>query len=151
VRIRKFRNEDAIKASNIIKKCFQTMNYHYYSDEAIKEQIEENSPKKLIEKSKKIKYFVAIEKNKILGIGGYDRIKVYTFFVEPEVHRKGIGRKILDRVLSEAKKDGIKTVDTWSTFHAEKFYSSFGFKKIKKLTLKGKYSSITFNLMRLKI
>jgi|TARA_B100001971_G_C18206360_1_gene547867 N-acetylglutamate synthase-like GNAT family acetyltransferase len=150
MRIRRFKEKDSIKASNIIKKGFQLSSSNY-SEESIKEQIEENSPKKLIEKSKKINYFVATEKDKILGIGGYDRKKVYTLFVDPKYHRKGIGKKIIERVLSEAKMVGIKTLDTWSTFHAEKFYSSIGFKRIKKFTLKCKYSSIKFVLMRKKL
>ncbi len=147
MRIRKFRKEDAIEASNIIEQGFQ-LNSPYYSEDSIKEQIEGNSSRKLIEKSKRVHYFVAAENDEILGIGGYDNVKVHTLFVDPKHHRKGIGKMILERVLSEAKKEGIKALDTWSTFHAEEFYASFGFKKIKKFTLEGKYSSITFILMR---
>ena len=150
MRIRKFRKQEAVKASNIIKKGFQ-LNSSYYDKESIEEQIEANSPKKLIEKSKKVDYFVATEKDRILGIGGYDKVKAHTFFVDPKHHRKGIAKNIMERVISEAKKHEIKTLDTWSTFHAEKFYISVGFKKIKKFTLKCKYSTITFILMRKKL
>ncbi len=145
--IRKFRQEDAVQASNLAKKGWLA-NSSYYSSESIKEQIESNSPEKLIEKSKKVNYFVVTEKDKIVGIGGYDENKVQTFFVDPEYHRKGIGRKILQKILSEAKKKNIKQLDTWSTYYAEKFYSSFGFIKIKVFSLKCKYSSIEFVLMR---
>lgn len=110
--IRKFRKSDARKASNIIKKGFQTANSCDYSGESINEQVESNSPKNLIEKSETVNYFVASEKNKILGIGGHDKIKVHTFFVDPKLYRRGIGKKLMERVLSEAKKEGIKTLDT---------------------------------------
>ena len=125
MRIRKFRNEDAIKASNIIKKGFQISNARYYSKSSIKEQVEANSPKNLIEKAKKVHYFVAVKKDKIVGFGGYDNKKVHTLFVDLKEQRQGIGKKILERILSEAKKDGITSLDTWSTFHAEKFYDDF--------------------------
>jgi GNAT superfamily N-acetyltransferase len=151
MRIRRFRKEDAGKCSDIIRKCFQTVNSRDYSKKSIEEQVENNSPKNLIERSKKTSYFVAAEKNNILGIGGYDKIKVHTFFVDSRFHRKGIGKKILERVLSEAKKDGIETLDAWSTFYAEGFYSSFGFRKIREFTLPGKHSPITFILMRKKL
>ncbi len=148
--IRRFRKEEAIEASDIIKRGFQ-LNSPYYTEESIQEQIEGNSPKKLIEKSKKAHYFVATENEEILGIGGYDNEKVHTLFVDPKHHRKGIGKGILERALSEAKRDGIRTLDTWSTFHAEQFYAAFGFKKIKQFTLQCKYSSISFILMRKKL
>jgi len=148
MRIRKFRKEDAAAASRIVKNGFQINNAPYYGKASIKEQVEANSPKNLIEKAKKVKYFVAAEKSTILGIGGYDWQKVHTLFVDPNWQRKGIGMKIMARILSEAKKDGIKHLDAWSTFQAEKFYSDAGFKKIKKFTLECRHSTIDFILMR---
>ena len=144
IRIRKFKKGDAIKVSNVIKKSFRSIISKNYTKESVEDQIKENSPKKILEKAKKVKYFVAVEKGKILGFGGYNEEKIHTFFVIPERHGKGIGSKILERVLTEAKKDGIKSLKCWSTFNAENFYSSFGFKKRKKLTLKTKNSSISF-------
>lgn len=148
MRIRKFKNKDAEEVFNFIKKGFQDINSPYYSQESIIEQIESNTPEKLIEKSIKVNYFVVTEKNKILGIGGFDKKKIFTFFVDSEYHRKGVGRKIMLKVLSEARKKGIKKLDCWSTFYAERFYSSFGFERIKKFTLACKQSSIDFILMR---
>jgi len=144
IRIRKFKKGDAIKVSNVIKKSFRSIISKNYTKESVEDQIKENSPKKILEKAKKVKYFVAVEKGKIVGFGGYNEEKIHTFFVIPERHGKGIGSKILERVLTEAKKDGIKSLKCWSTFNAENFYSSFGFKKRKKLTLKTKNSSISF-------
>ena len=144
IRIRKFKKGDAIKVSNVIKKSFRSIISKNYSKKSVEDQIKENSPKKILEKAKKVKYFVAVEKGKIVGFGGYNEEKIHTFFVIPERHGKGIGSKILERVLTEAKKDGIKSLKCWSTFNAENFYSSFGFKKRKKLTLKTKNSSISF-------
>jgi len=145
MRIRKFRKEDAVKASNVIKKGFQVLIGKGYTKESIEVQIKENSPKNLIIKSKTVKYYVAVEKDRILGIGGYDAIKVHAVFVPPEHHRKGIGKKIMERILKDAKKDNIKSLKVWSTFYAENFYKSFGFKKIKKLNLKcSNDSPITF-------
>lgn len=148
MRVRKFRKEDAQKASNIIKRGFEISNAPFYKKGSIAEQVEANSPKNLVEKTKNVQYFVAVEKDQILGIGGYDTKKVHTLFVDPEHQGKGIGKKIIERILSEAKKDGIKNLDSWSTFQAEKFYIKAGFKKIKEFTLQCQHSSIDFVLMR---
>jgi N-acetylglutamate synthase-like GNAT family acetyltransferase len=150
MRTRKFREEDALQVYELVEKGF-VANSDNYSAESIKEQIEANSPENLIKKSKTVNYFIVTEKDKILGIGGYDENKVHTFFVDPDHHRKGIGGRILQKVLAEAKKKGIKHLDCWSTFQAEQFYSTFGFQKIKVLTLQGKGSAIDFVLMRKKL
>ena len=142
--IRKFKNDDVIKVVNVIKKSFRSLISKKYTKAAIEDQIKENSPKKILEKSKKIRYFVAIENGKIVGFGGYSKEKIHTFFVLPQMQGKGIGGKILERALSEAKEEGIKYLKCWSTFNAENFYTSFGFEKRKKLNFKTKNSSISF-------
>lgn len=151
IQVRKFREEDAVPVSNIIKMGFRSIISDDYSKESVEWQIEENSPKKLIKKAKKVKYYVAVEGDKIVGFGGYNAEKVHTFFVDPEIHGKGIGSKILKRVLSDAKENGIKSVKCWATFNAVKFYSKFGFKKLKKLELKSGKKSITFMEMEKKL
>ena len=144
IRIRKFRNEDAIKAANIIKQGFLSLVPKFYSKKSVLWQIKENSPKNLIERSKNINYFVAVENSKILGIGGYSSEKVHTFFVRPSLQGKGIGGKIIKKCLNKAKRDGLKELKCWATFNAEPFYSKFGFKKKKKITLKTNKGSISF-------
>ncbi len=150
--IRKFRKEDAIKVSNVIKQAFRSLVPQWYSEESVEDQIKNNSPKKLIEKAKNVNYFVAVEKNRILGIGGYSSEKIHTFFVRPKIHGQGIGGKIMEKVLSEADKNGVRVLTCWATFNAVKFYSKFGFKKIKKIKVKSKKSSITFvGMIRIKL
>ncbi len=144
IRVRKFRKEDAVKVSNIIKKGFRSIISDDYPKESVEWQIRENSPKNLIEKAKEVKYYVAVDGDKIIGFGGYNAEKVHTFFVDPETHGKGVGSMIMERVLSDAKKDGIKSVKCWATFNAVRFYSKFGFKKLKELQFKSESNSITF-------
>ena len=57
--IRKFKKEDAIEASLIIKECFQKLDIGKHTDRGIQLQIEGNSPENLIKRSENIKYFVA--------------------------------------------------------------------------------------------
>jgi len=133
--IRKFKKEDAVEASLIIKECFEKLDIGKHTDRGIQLQIEGNSPENLIKRSENIKYFVAIENDKVIGICGYDEEKVHTLFVEIKYHKFGIGRKLLNKVLHEAKNEGLKSITTWSTIYAENFYESFGFKKINDINI----------------
>jgi N-acetylglutamate synthase-like GNAT family acetyltransferase len=135
INIRKFKIEDAEKASIIIEDCFKKLDIQGHTDNGIKIQIEYNYPENLIKKSKEIKYYVAIDGNKLIGICGYDKYKIYSLFVDINYHKKGIGDKLLTKVLLEAKHDGLKNIITWSTIYAEDFYKSFGFEKIKKISI----------------
>ena len=151
IKIRKFRNEDAIKTSNIIKQGWRSIISKDYPEKAVENQIKESSPKKIIKKSKKVHYFVAINKDKVVGIGGYNQEKVQTFFIRPEDRRKGIGGKIMKKVLIEAKREGIKTINCWSTYHAESFYNSFGFIRKDIIHVQNNNNPISFILMTKKL
>lgn len=70
MRVRKFRKEDARKISNIIKRNFLEVNSKIYSKETVNALIKDSTPTRLIEKSRTRHYYVAIENNVILGIGG---------------------------------------------------------------------------------
>lgn len=133
--IRKFEKKDAKIVSQIIKNCYLNLNIGGHTQKGIELQIEGNSPKNLIKRSKNIKYYIALENNKIIGICGYDNKKVYTFFIDTNYHNKGIGKELLTKILKEAKSEGIKSIKTWSTFYAEKFYISFGFITNKEIYL----------------
>ncbi len=131
--IRRFKNEDAKEISEIIKKCFETLDIRKHTKEGIALQIEYNSTKNLIENSKKFIYFVAEDSGKPVGICGLDQAKIRTFFIDLNYQKKGIGKKLFAKILGEARNKGIKKLITWSTFYACPFYSKLGFKEIKEI------------------
>ena len=148
MRIRKFRKEDAQRASNIIKKNFLEVNSKIYPKKTVTALIKDSTPTRLIEKSKTRHYYVAIENDNILGIGGYEEDNIHTFFVKLKIHGKGIGKKLMERVLDDAKKEGIKIMNCASTHYAEKFYTSFGFKRIREKTIPFYNTKLTFVQMK---
>lgn len=127
--IRQFRESDAKDVSDIIRLCFLTLNLGLYTKEAIELQTEANSATNLIKNSTEVKYYVVIDKNHIIGIGGYDKQKVRTMFIAPSYQRRGVGKTLLQRILKDAKKDGIEKLESWSTHYAESFYARNGFEK----------------------
>src|SRR3989344_2471875 len=147
IKIRKFKKKDAVKASNIIKQGWLSIISKEYPEKAVENQIKENSPKKIFEKSKQVHYYLAICNEKVLGIGGYNQEKVQAFFVKPGIRRKGIGSKIMARVLKRARREGIQSLDCWSTYGAERFYNSFGFKRKHKIKVENNNNPIFFILM----
>ncbi len=147
--IRKFRKADAEQVSEVIKQAFLELVPKWYSKATVEDQIQLNSPANLIEEARKNKYFTVKKDGIILGVGGYNTNKIRTFFVKPKLQGQGIGKMIMEKVLMEAKKEGFKSLKCWSTLNAVNFYSKIGFKKIKKIKLKSKNSSITFVEMRI--
>ena len=125
--IRLFKPEDAHACSEIIEECFLNQNLGDFSKNIINNQIKDNSPEKLLEYLKDTKYFVAVKNNNIIGLGGYNKIKVRTLFVDMKYQNRGIGHKLLLTILEDARKNGLKKLFCWSTFFAESFYKKHGF------------------------
>ena len=148
IKIRKFKKKDAVKASNVIRQGWLSIISKEYPEKAVENQIKENSPKKIFEKSKQVHYYLAICNEKVLGIGGYNQEKVQAFFVKPGIRRKGIGSKIMARVLKRARREGIQSLDCWSTYSAERFYDSFGFKRKHRIMVENNNNPISFILMK---
>ncbi|MBU1136114.1 MAG: GNAT family N-acetyltransferase [Nanoarchaeota archaeon] len=129
--IRKFKKEDARKVSNLIRKCFREVNSKDYPKKVIDFMCSHFSPKKIIVNSAKRQIFVAVEKDKIIGtVSIHDNI-ILTVFVNPKIHGKGIGKKLMTKVESEAKKNGFKSVKLPSSITAIDFYKKLGYKKVK--------------------
>jgi N-acetylglutamate synthase-like GNAT family acetyltransferase len=146
--IRKFINSDAISVSTLIKECFNTIDLGGHTEEGKRLQIEANSPQNLIKRAQSTKYFVASDKGRIIGICGYDKYKVQTLFVGIGFQNQGIGKALLHKILSEAIKEGLLSIDTWATFYSEKFYLSFGFERVGKIHLPDGKSDIVLIEMK---
>jgi N-acetylglutamate synthase-like GNAT family acetyltransferase len=135
MKIRKFKNADAVIVSGFIRNCFLKLDIGGHTQRGIELQITGNSPESLIERAKTIKYFVATDNSRVIGICGHDDQKVHTLFVDINFQKRGIGKKLLETVLKDARADGLQSIITWSTIYAENFYHSFGFNKIKEVYL----------------
>ncbi|HHF98591.1 MAG TPA: ribosomal-protein-alanine N-acetyltransferase [Candidatus Aerophobetes bacterium] len=89
-------------------------------------------------KKKNFAYYHILEfKGKVVGYIGYwkvhDEAHIVTFAVHPLYRRKGFGKALLNYVLEEAKKRGIKraTLEVRETnYAAQKLYEKVGFKKV---------------------
>jgi hypothetical protein len=88
---RKFKNNDAVPVSNLIKECFNTIDLGGHTEEGKRLQIEGNSPQNLIKRAQSTRYFIAIDTDSIMGICGYDKYKIQTLFVDVGYVKMGSG------------------------------------------------------------
>ena len=146
--IRKFADRDAASVSALITQCFNTIDLGGHTEEGKRIQIESNSPENLIKRAQIVQYLVACEGIRIIGICGYDRHKVQTLFVDIDYQNQGIGKTLLHKILLEAVKDGITSLDTWATFYSERFYRAFGFEKTGEIHLPDGMSEIILIVMK---
>lgn len=79
-------------------------------------------------------YFLAKNKNRVIGCGGYHKSNDTTArlswdFIHPDFKGKGIGRKIISHCLEEIDKDAnIHDIEVWTSQLAYQFYAKFGLK-----------------------
>jgi ribosomal protein S18 acetylase RimI-like enzyme len=135
MKIRRFKKTDAAVASRLIQDCFLKLDIGGHTKKGIELQIAGNSPENLVKRAESIKYFVATDNSKVIGICGNDAEKAHTLFVDINFQKRGIGNKLLIAVLKDAQTNGPKSIITWSTIYAENFYRSFGFNRVKEVFL----------------
>jgi N-acetylglutamate synthase-like GNAT family acetyltransferase len=129
ITVRKFRDDDALEASDLIRKTLSEVNSKFYPKSVIKYMYNEFSPKFLIELSKEREFFVAIEKSKIIGTITIIKDYIGTVFVNPENLFKGIGTKLMYNIEDLAKQRKIKKLRLQSSINAVGFYEKLGYKK----------------------
>jgi N-acetylglutamate synthase-like GNAT family acetyltransferase len=129
--IRLFKKEDARKVSNLIRKCLIEVVSKSYPKKAIDSLYHFFTPALIIKNSKDRTIFVAVQGNKVIGTASLKADTVFTVFVNPNVHGKGIGSKLMDRVEALAKKKGYTILKVPSATSSYGFYKSRGYKKIK--------------------
>jgi len=133
MRIRKFKKEDAVKVSNIIRKCLKEVNIRDYPKKAIVSLCDFFTPSLIISNSKNRTIFVAVEGEKIIGTARLKENTVFTVFVDPKVHKKGVGTKLMDKVEELAKRNGFKITKVPSSLGAFEFYKHRGYRKVKTI------------------
>ena len=129
IEIRKFKEEDALEVSNLVRKTLSEENSKFYPDSVIEHMCNEFSPKFMIGLSKEREFFLAIENSKIIGTITLIKDYVGTVFVNPDYHFKGIGEKLMETIENLAKERKIENLRLNSSINAVDFYEKLGYKK----------------------
>ena len=131
--IRGFKSNDAKILSSIIRKCLVTINNKNYSKKVISRMYNKFSPQNIVKLSRTRRIYVAVEKLKLIGTASLEKNRILSVFVEPDLHKQGIGRKLVKHLEITAIKEGYNKIEIPSNITAVKFYEKLGYKKIKKI------------------
>jgi N-acetylglutamate synthase-like GNAT family acetyltransferase len=133
--IRYFTEEDSLEISNIIRRCFKEINSKYYPKSVIKFMSDLYTPQSIIERATKEQFFVYVDSNQVLGSGSINIAEKYigTVFINPDFHRKKIGKQIMARIEKYSLEKKVKEVYVDSSLNAIDFYKKLGYKKIKMI------------------
>lgn len=141
IKIRKFKNSDTEETALLISKTFARFNKREGSKKAVQGYIDFYDPRKNIDVIRKLFtraeiFFVAIDKNKIVGMIRGKKNRIINLFVNGEYHNKGIGKRLLEKFEKECKKQGSLEIKISSSLYTVPFYQKFDYKKttgIRKL------------------
>lgn len=96
----------------------------FYSEESLKKQFDDHHIFLLAHMNAETVAFASYSRGTRTGI-----FKVHKLYVHPMLHGKGLGRKLLDRIVSDVKKKGGKAIQLNVNRNntAKTFYEKYGF------------------------
>ncbi|WP_105957116.1 GNAT family N-acetyltransferase [Apilactobacillus quenuiae] len=156
MKIRLFKNEDAIDLSKLVAKTMKISNSKDYSLEYLKKDISERTPEFFIDRSKYLHCYVFLINNKIVGtgsIGPYwgkkDESSLFNIFVDPVFQGQGIGKKIIITLENDSYFKQAKRIEIPSSITAVNFYINLGYTfkdNIKSIDKEGLFRLEKFNV-----
>lgn len=136
IKLRKFRRADTRTVALLVARTYEKFNSkEFFRRSAVREYLDHCDPKKntvqqLYETFKRTPiFFIATENNKICGMIRGRPERISNLFVDGRHHRKGIGRSLINKFESEAKKQKSKEIKIRSSLYATKFYQKMGYRK----------------------
>jgi GNAT superfamily N-acetyltransferase len=134
IEIRLFRDTDAEKTAEMIATTLKISNSRDYSEKFIEENIKSHDADVLIQKAKKGHFFVACDKEKIVGCGGITgywgsltESFIMTFFVLPDYQKQGIGKKIMQTLENDEIFKRAERIEIAASITACDFYKKMGY------------------------
>ena len=132
--IRRFEEKDAKEVSDLIVRTLREVNIKDYSKEYIENDVKVLQPENILERSTWTHMYVVCDEDKIVGcgaIGPYwdkeDESSLFTIFVLPEYHGRGIGRKIIETLESDEYFLRAKRIEIPASITATPFYLKMGY------------------------
>jgi GNAT superfamily N-acetyltransferase len=136
ITIRKFKISDTKKTALLIRETFLKFN----NKEGVKKGVENYLSYFSTEKSENFKkiqnifinspiFFVAVEKDKIIGIIRGRKDRIVNLFVDGKYHGQGVGRNLIKKFEKECIKLDSKKINIRASLFATLFYVKMGYKK----------------------
>ena len=137
MQLRLARNKDGNQIINLIKRCFKDYKNCYLD-------VDNDSPELRdvysYFKNKKGKFWVYVDKNKIIGCMGYlpykkNEIEIHKLYIDQKCRRKGLAKLLVRKVENIAVRENKSKVILWTDTRfkeAHKMYLKMDYEKSKK-------------------
>lgn len=135
ITIRRFKVSDTKKVASLVKNTFLKYNKKEGSKKGIENYLNLYSYKKdnierlIISFSKSPIFFIALNKEKIVGIIRGDKDTITNLFVLGSYHKQGIAKKLMKKFEKECQNIGSKKIKIKASIFATSFYEKMGYKK----------------------
>jgi predicted N-acetyltransferase YhbS len=137
MKFRKFKEKDIKQIAKVKNSAFSDFNKsEYFEKDAISRYLNYTDPKKSNREllgafniNKDSIFYVAEENDKVLGYIKGKKDRIGNLFVLGKAHKKGIGRRLVNLLETEAKKQHSKKIKICSSIYAVPFYQRMGYKK----------------------
>ena len=133
MKIRRFRNSDAVELARMHRGTIRAINRKDYSKKQI--QVWARSSAKRWRgnaKAKNSAILVALDKIKLVGFIHLKDSEVKALYVHKTYIGRSVGKRLLKKLEEIAYKKGIRKIKCVSTITAKNFYTIQGFKTIRK-------------------
>nr|WP_325196400.1 GNAT family N-acetyltransferase [uncultured Oscillibacter sp.] len=149
VKLRRFRNGDEFAVSDVICTTLAISNRKDYSPEFIEKSIKSHSPEVIAEKAEEAHFYVAMDRETIIGCGGItgfwgstEESYLTSIFVLPDYQGKGVGRKIVETLEADEYFLRAWRTEVGSSLTAVSFYQKMGYVFKNRITDAGKYGVV---------
>lgn len=134
MKIRRYNFEDAEAHAEVHRQSVRGIASEHYRDEII-EAWASKEPEDSPLDEEKVR-FVAEEDGEIVGFSDYNKEtnELSGLYIKPEYTGEGIGKKLLDKVEEDARKNGLEQLWCKSTITAKDFYQKHGYELIEETT-----------------
>ena len=123
---------DAAGLSDLISTTLRISNVRDYPGDFLSKVEASFTPPSLRELAKERVIFVAVEENAIVGTASLGRDQVHAVFVHPARQGRGIGRRLMEAVESEAQARGKRGLILYASVSAVPFYEANGWRTIRE-------------------
>ncbi|MFF5174832.1 GNAT family N-acetyltransferase [Micromonospora sp. NPDC000089] len=129
--IRGFLPEDGEALSALVVRCLREVNSRDYPAELIERMCAHFTADRFRELAGERRIYVAERDGRPVGTVSRDGNKVYTMFVDPDAHGRGIGRLLMRHVEEAARAEGHEFMETGASLTGHGFYQRLGYTDVR--------------------
>jgi putative acetyltransferase len=132
-----FTENDAEVVSDIICDALDNNQYDFHDvdPKLIEHDKKIYSPAYIKEIAGKASFYLAVEDGEALAVAAIEGNELKVCYTRGKCQGQGIGRRLMEHIEAQARKQGITTLTVACNFFAEPFYAACGFQTIKKTTV----------------